>query len=90
MSDENKVINLADRRPVEAPKVVEDLSTSFSIETQSDDLANKLVAGMMVAMSKYDIMVEDENEIRGLYGAIANITDRHFGVVKEVPDGEDS
>ena len=89
MSEDDNVIKLADRRPVEAPKMVEDLSTSFSIETQSDDLANKLVTGMMLAMSKYDIMVEDENEIRGLYGAITNITDRHFGVVKEVPDGED-
>ncbi len=88
MSEDDNVINLADRRPVEAPKPVEDFSACFTPETQSDQLANKFVAGMMLAMEKYEIIVEDENEIRGLYDAVMNITDRHFNVTHEVPDGD--
>lgn len=104
MSEDN-IINLADRRPVEAPKVVDEAAArhtavsaemwnSFSPEAKSDALTNDLVTASMIALKEValtanDIEIED-HEIMEVYAAVAKITDRIFGVVKEVPDGEDS
>lgn len=100
MSEDN-VINLADRRPVQAPtpvepvdvvpeyqtKVAPELWNSFSPETKSDALTNDVVANVMKVFENIGMETTD-NEVLEVYGAVAKISDRFFGVEKGDSDGE--